>query len=241
MRKLIVASLFAGLSLTGCGKIDNAGESSDVKAQVTYNQAMDAYKVISAINYLPFLFIEDGCYARSLYMSMELASQGIPSSAHYIYGDLRPTAEVNWGYHVAPMIQIGNSEPWILDPAMDKQPLPVTKWVAKNFPNGRFTEETKAGSAYFDYYRRTTQFNNNRMIQNFAEMPAFLTSDVASACTVMYNYIPEQGNFIEAAAMRSRLLKKTADLLNNLYGRGKLIVNGVPVDTNSACRKAAGF
>lgn len=146
------------LAMTGCGQISQ--QSSDTSAIVSKQQATQAFGVVQAIDYLPFTYIVDGCYARSLYMSLELASHGIPSSAHYVFGSLRPTSSVSWTYHVAPLLQLENSsqEPWILDPAFEKEPLLRSQWIDKNFAQSSATLKAKAsgtktqiraGSAYF--------------------------------------------------------------------------------------------
>ncbi len=80
----------------------------------------------------------------------------------------------------------------------------------------------------------------SRMIQNFDEMPTFLTSDIASACTVMYRYIPLQDQDAQTSrTQRAKLLSRTAELVKSLEGVEKLDDNGVFSDSNTACRDAA--
>ncbi len=102
---LATTSLFFG----ACGQ-NQSGENSQSKALVTIDQAKQAFKIVADINYIPFTYIVDGCYARALYMSMELAAQKIPSSAYYIFGYLQPTDSVSWSYHVAPALQVEDGE-----------------------------------------------------------------------------------------------------------------------------------
>jgi hypothetical protein len=163
--------LLSLLTLAACGP--NAPQNSDTSALVSQGQANQAFAIVEDIDYLPFTYIEDGCYARSLYMSLELAAQEIPSSAHYVFGALQPTAEVVWSYHVAPMLQVKNStqEPWVLDPAFEVEPLTRTEWLNKNFAAkskssislqdiASYTKtRVRAGSAYFEEYGRTDPYD----------------------------------------------------------------------------------
>ncbi|RZA24636.1 MAG: hypothetical protein EOP10_09310 [Proteobacteria bacterium] len=232
---LATTSLFFG----ACGE-NQSVENSQSKALVTEAQAGRAFEIVKAIDYIPFTYIVDGCYARSLYMSMELAAKEIPSSAYYIFGYLQPTESVSWGYHVAPALKIKGGESWILDPAFENEPLSLAAWQAKNNPQGDFQNDLKAGSAYFDPTGRTSEFNMNNMVQNFEEMPTFLTSDIASACTVMYQYIPLQKQTpSQSNAQRAKLVARTVKLVDALQNNGKLENDGVNSDANSVCRNAA--
>ncbi len=229
----------SSLFFAACGQTQKPA-ASQTKALVTATQASEAFDIVKAIDYIPFTYIIDGCYARSLYMSMELAVKEIPSSAFYMFGYLQPTDEVSWSYHVAPLLKVKGQEAWVLDPAFEKEPLTMTEWKAKNNAQGEFEHDLKAGSAYFDQTGRTSKFNMSRMIQNFEEMPTFLTSDIASACTVMYRYIPLQNqSAAQSRAQRTKLLSRTAELVKELQAVGKLEDDGVASDASSACEAAS--
>lgn len=238
MRISLAILASTSLFFAACGSNKGTQDSSS-KALVTAAQADAAFDIVKAIDYIPFTYIVDGCYARSLYMSMELAAEKIPSSAFYMFGYLQPTNEVSWSYHVAPLLKLRGQEAWVLDPAFEAEPLTMTEWKAKNNPQSEFEHDLKAGSAYFDPTGRTSEFTMNNMIQNFEEMPTFLTSDIASACTVMYNYLPLQD---QPAALskeqRTKLLSRTAELVDGLKKVGKLENDGVASDANSVCRTA---
>ncbi len=225
MVKVLQFSLTSLLLATACGPQSQSIQphTSSSKALVSVEQAVEAFQLVTQIDYLPFAYVEDGCYARELYMAAELASSAIPSSAHYIWGDLHPNPETQWIYHVAPLIKVDEQEPWILDPSLEKKPLRVSKWIHKNFPAGEYTTEITAGSAYFDESGRTKEFNNDRMIRNFAEMPSFLTGDLISACSVMHNYLGREG--LDPQGKRARLLSRTSELVRELHAADKLEVN----------------
>jgi hypothetical protein len=165
---------FSLLTLTACGP--QTQQTSDTSALVSQQQANQAFSIVKEIDYLPFTFIEDGCYARSLYMSLELAAQGVPSSALYVYGALRPTETLYWSYHVAPMLQVNDSaqEPWVLDPAFEVEPLTRTQWLNRNFAASSKSQlqlnnialytmtRVRAGSAYFEESGRTDPYDTPR-------------------------------------------------------------------------------
>lgn len=166
--------------LNACGSHQQG--ASETKALVSRAQAEQAFAIVEQIDYLPFSYIIDGCYARSLYMSLELAAQGIPSSEHYVYGQLQPTPEVGWSYHVAPLLQVKDSqqEPWILDPAFEQEPLSRSQWIKKDFLAAKqmeipinviaeATTQIRAGSAYFDLTGRAKAFET-------VESPLFTAS-----------------------------------------------------------------
>ncbi len=240
MRKLLdrraLYSLAIGSLLTiACGRPD-ATQDSEVQAIVSQTQADQAFRLVYKIDYLPFNYIEDGCYARELFMAMELAGRKIPSSAHYIYGDLHPNDDTNWSYHVAPLLKVGEEEAWVLDPSFERAPLRLNQWIKKNFPAGRYTTQIKAGSAYFDEKGRTSEFNKARLVKSFKEFPTFLTSDIAAACGVMYSYIAKEAEDVEYK--RTKLLNRTAELVNDLNALNKVEAKTLSRQVNARCRQA---
>ena len=101
------------LLITACGS--NQNNTSQTSAFVTSDDATKALEITQkTTEYLPYAYLTDGCYARSFYMSMELAVEGIPSSSQYaICPDDACIAPDNvrweWGYHVAPMIIVSSN------------------------------------------------------------------------------------------------------------------------------------
>lgn len=272
MRKQLF--FFSLLTATACGQ--NTLQTSDISALVSQQQASEAFGIVKALDYLPFNYIVDGCYARSLYMSLELAAEGIPSSAHYVFGYLQPTESVTWSYHVAPLLQLKNSsqEPWVLDPAFEKEPLTRTEWINKNFAESSASlkstasstwTQIRAGSAYFDESGRVSEFdteetlafspvkdsfgnvtslrvkpiNPSVLVPDFADFPSFLSTDIHSACTIMYSYIGREMTTSTStkASKRNRLLSSTTRLIKAMSDLGKLESNGVSSYGDTASEK----
>lgn len=118
--KLTFACVTTALaSSTACSVGSNQGRNQgggDAQAVITQAQFQSAEKIVKAmtqsIEFIPFGYAQDGCYARALYMSMALAANGIASSSYFVAGALKvadarkPGEFIRWQYHVAPMFDI---------------------------------------------------------------------------------------------------------------------------------------
>lgn len=105
---------------------------------------------------IPFLYPDDGCWARASQMCwMMLAVHASPVKV-WNYGRLRvatannPKCEVSWDWHVAPLIYCdvdGKKEPYVIDPSLFPQPVPVAQWQSvQGDPNS--TLELTPASVY---------------------------------------------------------------------------------------------
>lgn len=88
---------------------------------------------------IPFLYPDDGCWARAHAMArLIIAAGGVPRKV-WIYGKLRtptrnnPCCIVPWRFHVAPTIsvRVGKSrvEEQVIDPALFTKPVPIATWA----------------------------------------------------------------------------------------------------------------
>ncbi len=78
----------------------------------------------------------DGCYARAHLMARRFEEQGIEVDKVWIKGDLKvPEAEVNWNFHVAPIVYVedanGNVQKMVIDPSLMDGPVSVDQWSEK--------------------------------------------------------------------------------------------------------------
>jgi hypothetical protein len=88
---------------------------------------------------IPFLYPDNGCNARAHAMSrLILANGGLPSKA-WNYGSLtiltknHPCCSWTWKYHVALSVDVtgpDGTSPYIIDPSMHRQPVPLSTWIA---------------------------------------------------------------------------------------------------------------
>lgn len=205
------------------GPLDDFG-ISEQSARVTQQQAQLAAQLVDSTRaYLPFAYTEDGCYARALYMSMELASRRVPSSAQYLTGELYPSASVQWGWHVAPMVEIdGTTGRTILDPSLAPGgPITLAEWIRRSNPQGSYQLFWTLGSTYYLTGFYTPNDQALPVIQSFAELAPFQKGDIEHACGVMSDYLSYEGRSDEAQK-RALLIGRTRSLANRLLGVGKL-------------------
>lgn len=234
-RNLLVLFVVGALApLTACTAAEIEGEAvgtSEARAVVTQEQADRAFAITKGIDYLPWGYTADGCYARALYMSMELAAERIPSSAEYVVADtgavLSPGGGVTWGWHVAPMIKItATGTPLIIDPSLFQAPeqaRSLDTWVERNnpIPSGAYHTYLLQGSTYW----ATNHLVDTTPIGSFAELDPFHGSDIESACSVAFSYLGYEQPLPApnvTAAKRSKLVARTRTLVDALNRVGKL-------------------
>lgn len=221
----MITLLVCSLSV-GCAEADDEESMEEMgftesAAKVNLATAERAYQLVKAIDYLPFKYPNDGCFARSYVMSMELAANGIPSSSAVISGDLEPTPAIQWRYHVAPMLQV-NGVNYVFDPSLASKPTTAEKWVALSRPNP--ATPTKAfyypGSFYLKDYR-VDYDGNAKMISSMAQMPRFKKQDIELAYDALDEYLQRE-NASDEAAKRKRLRSRLLTLSNRLAQIGML-------------------
>jgi hypothetical protein len=226
--------LFAALVLSACGgstveidddvaALDDLGVSEQ-SARVTPQQAQLAAQLVDSTRaYLPYAFTEDGCYARALYMSAELAARRVPSSSQYLTGELSPGNGVMWGWHVAPMVEVdGTRGRTVLDPSLAQQgPITLDEWIRRSNPLGPYELFWTLGSVYATTGLYTPNAQAMPVIQSFAELSPFQRGDLEEACGVMSEYLSFEGAANEAQK-RALLVGRTRSLANRLLAVGKL-------------------
>ena len=95
------------------------------------------YNLKDKMPYIPWNFVNDGCWARAEYISAELALKGISSgSVNAITcdtkkGDLEHGLQgpngVKWYAHVAPIVKTSDSQ-FVIDPGFSDSPMSIQEW-----------------------------------------------------------------------------------------------------------------
>jgi len=112
---------------------------------------------------IPFMYPDDGCWARAHRMCQLMADAGQESEKVWIHrgptSSLRadtlnhPNCAVEWGWHVAPVLDVsieGATETWVIDPSLFPTPVPLPVWVyAQNDPDA--TTEITDRSLYMKF------------------------------------------------------------------------------------------
>lgn len=238
--RIWVLAILVTAVVTSCGDSDENGSES--KAFVTQKQKDHAFAIIKDIDYIPFSYALDGCYARALYMSMELAAHKIPSSFLYLFGKLTPSREISWRYHVAPFIVEPSlaKKAFVLDPSLSDSPLLISEWIDKSdflsndavhrfyvtegaiYVNDTFNAIQPFSSRNSSIYEKS-ELENTSLIKSFDELDNFQGKDIDAACDIMYNYLAKT-KLAPPMLMEKRklLLSHTRRLINSLKKLDKL-------------------
>ncbi|MBP9706720.1 MAG: hypothetical protein KBD78_03695 [Oligoflexales bacterium] len=234
--------------LTACGTptpFNDDINGSQSKSYVTYDQARRAFELVGAVDYLPFEYKLDGCYARSMYMAMELASEKIASSSQFALGNLEPSREISWWYHVAPMLvatredpktaqaeasytyQKGSSkellakqanvEPIILDPSLHQSPVWRSNWIESLKAKGELELIAIPGNQNNPYMAYSYKYDKYDLARSYEEMGEFSIYDIEASCLVMLEYLELEGqNILVETAKKNKLLQRTGELFEIL-------------------------
>lgn len=211
-----------------------ASSNEDVVEQTTFDRAS---AIVNGVDYLPFQYKIDGCYARALYMSMELAAKGYESNALFAFardGSVLQVGDVQWGYHVAPMLEVRSSQGTItnmvIDPALAARPLSQATWLADmgyaptTPPDKMPSTLIVPGSDYAPQEALDDREHINQDTPDFSHLPPFKTSDIQSACGVMYQYLSREPGAAPDAVhtKQEKLIQRTTALVAALRGATKL-------------------
>ena len=202
-----------------------------------------AISYLGSLDYLPWGYTDDGCYARAIYYTMNLAAEGISSNHVYIIAkddQHRLGASNRWRYHVAPLVsRDSTNELRVLDPVYSSQPLTLRDWYdrqsqwenTEHAPTLRIAAGTtygnlSSGTVVPDPHNASTA--TFREPVTFASMPAFQLSNVNSACAVMHRYIDSDTttNADQKARKHHGLSRDTRRLVTALRASGKLAGTG---------------
>lgn len=259
----LVGSVALGAA-TGCESRSDDGwvqglESAEftLVQKQTFNQA---FQLIEGIDYLPFQYREDGCYARALYMSMELAADRIASNSLFAFANGDHYLEVGdlaWSYHVAPLLgvilstgaAVKSSTPveWrVIDPALSDTYVTALKWLnlmgrtKPEYETNAWGEKEDLsptlvlvpGSRYAPtgMEQETTYYNLD--VPDLESMPAFAVEDVKDACTVMYDYLGMENQ--QGSTSSSEMSRKRARLLERTTALTNALVGMSKLDTSAS-------
>jgi glutaminase-like protein len=130
---------------------------------------------------IPFLYPDDGCWARAHEMCRLMINMGLTPSKVWIQGGLHvstknnPTCSVYWGWHVAPTLCVRN--PWfffftqrmVIDPSLFTTPVPEATWKGvQGDPNAVLTHSDASDylwGATDPYYVQTNYYLNYYRLQ----------------------------------------------------------------------------
>lgn len=243
----------ASLGLAGCNSPEAEEVAATSKDELTERDWDRAARYLSRINYLPWGYTNDGCYARALYYTMNLAAEGI--SANHVYIVAKPGYGLGtngtWSYHVAPLVSRDSTgELLVLDPIWapaNPQAIPLSRWYAmqtnyEGTPNapelrvspGNTYGQTGSGTPVPD--PTSPDVARFREPPSFSDMPAFSMGTINAACNIMHSYIDLEGLSTKDTKHHD-LSRDTKRLVTALADLGKLA--GSPSELSSTCTQYA--
>ncbi|CAN5924596.1 hypothetical protein BH11MYX4_BH11MYX4_16520 [soil metagenome] len=228
--------LGSATALTACAEppAEEQGTSAEALTERDWSRAI-AY--LGSLSYLPWSYTDDGCYARAIYYTMNLAAEGISSNHVYIIakdGAHGLGSTGRWTYHVAPLVSRDTTnELRVLDPVYASTPLLLRDWYdrqskyegTENAPILKVAPGTtygdRSGTVVPDPENASTA--SFREPPRFASMPAFAIGNVNAACNIMHTYIDrETTTDAQKETKHHDLSRETRRLVTALADLGKL-------------------
>ena len=233
----MVSLLASAAAASACAAppAEEVGSSSESLTERDWSRAIS---YLGSLSYLPWGYTDDGCYARAIYYTMNLAAEGISSNHVYIIakdGAHGLGSSGRWTYHVAPLVsRDSTNELRVLDPVYSSSPILLRDWYDRQ-SNWEGTEhapilKVAPGTTYGDrsgtvvpdpHNASTTSF---REPPQFASMPAFSIGNVNAACRIMHTYIDKDATTTsdQKATKHHALSSDSKRLVTALGALGKL-------------------
>lgn len=112
---------------------------------LSMDDARFVFEVLYERTKVPFIFTNDGCYARAHHMAIIMDALGVSSGKIFLSADkhinkrslktIVDGKEYEWSWHVAPFIVVrqedGQLSPMVLDPSVAPYPLLPDTWISK--------------------------------------------------------------------------------------------------------------
>jgi len=234
---LTIATL---LTAAGCSTetAEDENAASSQEAPLTERDWNRAITYLNGLDYLPWGYTDDGCYARAIYYTMNLAAEGISANHVYIIAkdnDHGLGATGRWRYHVAPLVsRDATNELIVLDPVYSRSPLSLRDWydrqsIYEGTPNAPILK-VAPGTTYGDRSGTVVPDPHNvntatfREPVSFASMPSFDMGKINQACDVMHRYIDadQTTNADQKSTKHRALSRDTKRLVVSLADQRKL-------------------
>ena len=112
-----------------------SGESTQ-KNYPSEKDVQNLFKQALKMEDIPFGYKEDGCYARAHIIARRFEKMGYTVKKAWIKGSLSvPGTNLNWRFHVAPLIETKDSKglikQFVIDPSITDKDVTLAEWVAK--------------------------------------------------------------------------------------------------------------
>jgi len=199
-RGLVVTAVLGAACASPRADHEEASAAFASAEVLTEAQFRRAREVVDAIDYVPFGYTKDGCFARALYVSLELAAARLESNSVFVFppvdapGLAYPGAAGAdlWRYHVAPLVEVdvpGARETVVVDPSLAPRPLALDAWLGLmkvSWDSARVVVLKGAVYGGGEGARRVSSLHagswRQELTESFEDMPPFDVRDVQAAC-----------------------------------------------------------
>jgi hypothetical protein len=105
-----------------------------VEKYLSITEVQELFKKAKNMSDIPFGYKYDGCYARAHVMARRFEEMGRPTEKAWIKGSLFvPGTDIQWNYHVAPVINVkdekGEIKKYVIDPSLSDNAVTLDEWV----------------------------------------------------------------------------------------------------------------
>jgi hypothetical protein len=202
----------------------------------------------STTSYLPFEHKTTGCSDRALYVSMELAAQGIVNSRVWLFGSLQygPMESDIWSNHTAPVISASDKptidNTYVLDYALFDQPATLRQWTEKSNKYSKLPPQEKAlqllvvepgqgvsSDAWGKLFSHLlyvnspegidSVFKSYKMVTALNQIKPFLQEEIEFSCSTNHAHLARIGGK-DSAQRQARLIERTKFLVSQLSRLG---------------------
>ncbi len=167
---------------------DNQISLRTYSSSISYQQIKEFFNEMADMNCgdypicpcIPFQYAIDGCYSRAHWMRKKFKEKfGFDCNKVFTYGDLRAETQAGctqrWRYHVAPLVDVGNTS-YVIDPGLFTKPVRLGTWLDKQ--RGTIKKvDIRKGYAYMPDFENGEYYtdNNYRHTIKMNEEYAFLS------------------------------------------------------------------
>lgn len=240
------------MTTTGCKKpmsqssVANDSSGSIEKLEKDLKTAMEITS--KTRSYLPYEYKKTGCNERALYVSMELAAEGMISSRAWIFGSLRygPHTDETWGNHTAPILTVSGNpnidNTYVLDLALFDEAKSLSNWVeasqkfttpkddkaiqllvvepANGIPEKFSWQSLFSALIYTNSNEALNEaFRKFNLVTSLTQITPFSQEDIERSCHTLHGHLGELGGS-DGPKRQALLIERTHNLVQRLAKRG---------------------
>ncbi|NUN06455.1 MAG: hypothetical protein HUU57_11915 [Bdellovibrio sp.] len=159
-------------------------------------QAQKLWNEFASLNYIPYEYATDGCYAQATGLALYAEKKGYDMAKVFAEGRLiaklinNPHKEVAlWDWHVAPVLYVQIKKELVLyafDPSLFTKPVPVTEWLDKMRDDDGYGTR---GKIMTTYYGSKYQYMSKSYDKSAAKKTSWMPEDLENCRVTLKKYV----------------------------------------------------